>query len=72
MKTTIRKLIILFVILVISFGSGYTQTKEELQKRKQKTEEELKLTNQLLQETEKSKSIGLNRLLIIKKRISLR
>jgi len=57
---------------MIGIGNGFSQTKEELQKRKQKTKEEIKLTNQLLEQTEKSRSIGLNRLLIIKKRISLR
>ena len=72
MKNTIRKLIFLTIILMIGIGNGFSQTKEELQKRKQKKKQELKLTNQLLEQTEKTRSIGLNRLLIIKKRISLR
>lgn len=41
-------------------------------RKSKKTEEDLRLTNQLLQQTEKTKSAGLNKLLIIKKRISLR
>jgi septal ring factor EnvC (AmiA/AmiB activator) len=58
--------------MLFCFVSASAQTKEELQKQKQKTEEDLKLTNQLLQQTEKTKSAGLNKLLVIKKRISLR
>ncbi len=64
---------ILFVLFFISVNSGlYAQTKEELRQRKLKTQNDLKLTNQLLEKTEKSKTAGLNKLLIIKKRISLR
>ncbi|MCB2197343.1 MAG: peptidoglycan DD-metalloendopeptidase family protein [Bacteroidetes bacterium] len=58
--------------MLFSFVIATAQTKDELQKKKQKTEEDLRLTNQLLQQTEKTKSAGLNKLLIIKKRISLR
>lgn len=61
----------MFITLLFSVPL-HSQTKEELQKRKQRTEEELKITNQLLEQTEKTKSVGLNKLLIIKKRISLR
>jgi len=71
MKSTKKvTLILLFVSLFFSIASS--QTKQELQKRKQNTEKELRLTNQLLEQTEKSRSAGLNKLLIIKKRISLR
>ena len=58
-------------IILLSIKSN-AQTKEELQKRKQKTEENIKLTNKLLEKTEKSKSASLNKLLILNKRISLR
>lgn len=71
MRNSSTKILILFVLL-FGFVSASAQTKEELQKKKQKTEEDLRLTNQLLQQTEKTKSAGLNKLLIIKKRISLR
>jgi len=72
MKNSTKKLTLLFLLITLCLGVVRSQTKEELQKRKQKTEEELQLTNQLLNQTEKSRSAGLNKLLIIKKRISLR
>lgn len=53
-------------------GPISSQTKGELEQRKKTTEESIKLTNLLLEQTEKTKSAGLNKLLIIKKRISLR
>ncbi|MGE0089854.1 MAG: murein hydrolase activator EnvC [Bacteroidales bacterium] len=43
-----------------------------MEKQKQKTESELKLSTQILSETERSKIEGINKILIIKKRISLR
>lgn len=67
-----NKLFISLVIIVLFASTVFSQTKQELEKKKQQTEEDLKLTNQLLQQTEKTKSAGLNKLLIIKKRISLR
>lgn len=72
MSHSSTKIFILFIIMLFGFVSASAQTKEDLQMKKQKTEEDLKLTNQLLQQTEKTKSAGLNKLLIIKKRISLR
>ncbi len=72
MNTQILRLLITSLILFFVINCGFSQTKEELQTEKKKTEEELKLTNQLLEQTEKSRTIGLNRLLIIQKRISLR
>lgn len=63
-----------FLILIFLLFSFFTfgQTRQELEERKQKTENEIKLTNELLDQTQQSKSAGLNKLLIIKKRISLR
>ena len=72
MKNKSGKIIFLIPLLLILSGSVYSQTKKELEQRKQKTEENIKLTNRLLEQTEKTKSAGLNKLLIIKKRISLR
>ncbi len=72
MRTQFLKSVIVSLILLLSINAAFTQTKEDLQKEKKKTEEELKLTNELLEQTEKSKTVGLNRLLIIQKRISLR
>ena len=58
-------------IILLSIKT-HAQTKEELQKRKEETEKNIKLTNKLLEKTEKSKSASLNKLLILNKRISLR
>ncbi|MBU8891170.1 MAG: peptidoglycan DD-metalloendopeptidase family protein [Bacteroidales bacterium] len=64
--------IIVVLLLILVSSQINAQTKEELQQRKNRTEEDLRLTNQLLEKTEKSKTAGINKLLIIKKRISLR
>ena len=70
----LSKFLFLLITLILFSISGrlYSQTKKELEQKKVKTEEDIKLTNQLLKQTEKTKSAGLNKLLIIKKRISLR
>jgi septal ring factor EnvC (AmiA/AmiB activator) len=60
------------ICLFMSKKEIFAQTKDELQKKKVQTEETIKLTNELLEKTERSKSSGLNKLLIISKRISLR
>ena len=49
-----------------------SQTRDELRKRKEQTEQKIKLSNELLEKTERSKSLGFNKLLIISKRINLR
>jgi len=70
----IKRKVFYGILVLALFGVkvSFSQTKEQLQKEKQKTEEEIQLTNKLLEQTEKSKSVGLNKILIIKKRISLR
>ena len=65
------------IATVIIFLSGYVnityaQTKEELEKRKVKTQEEIAYTNRLLEETQQKKQSSLNRVRIINKRIQLR
>ncbi len=65
------------ITTVIIFLSGYVnityaQTKEELEKRKVKTQEEIAYTNRLLEETQQKKQSSLNRVRIINKRIQLR
>ncbi len=72
MKNKSGKIIFFIPVLLLLSGAIYSQTKVELEQRRKKTEESIKLTNQLLEQTEKTKSAGLNKLLIIKKRISLR
>ena len=72
MKYKSGKILFFIPVLLLLSGTIYSQTKVELEQRRKKTEESIKLTNQLLEQTEKTKSAGLNKLLIIKKRISLR
>lgn len=66
------KISFLIISSTLLFSNVYSQSKQELEQRKQNTIEEIARTNKLLEETEKSRSAGLNKLLIIKKRISLR
>jgi len=72
MKKFLLHISLSFVVLTLLSSLGYSQTKNELEQRKKRTQEEIKLTNQLLDQTEKNKSAGLNKLLIINKRIGLR
>ncbi|NOQ26009.1 MAG: peptidoglycan DD-metalloendopeptidase family protein [Bacteroidales bacterium] len=60
------------IIIILVSSNVFSQTTEELNQRQLKTQESINITNQLLKQTEKSKSVGLNKLLIIKKRIDLR
>lgn len=65
------------ITVVILFLSAYlnvvcAQTKEELEKRKGKTQEEIAYTNKLLEETRQKKQTSLNRVRILNKRIQLR
>jgi septal ring factor EnvC (AmiA/AmiB activator) len=62
---------LLFLIFALVY-STQSQNRHDLEKQKQKTESELKLSTQILSETERSKIEGINKILIIKKRISLR
>jgi len=65
------------LLAVLIFLAGYpnivsAQTKEELEKRKGKTQEEIEYTSKLLEETQQKKKSSLNRVRIINKRIQLR
>lgn len=65
------------IAVVIIFLSGYlnitcAQTKEELEQRKGKTQEEIEYTSKLLEETQQKKQNSLNRVSILNKRIQLR
>ena len=72
MKLNKSSFLLIALILFSISGRLYSQTRKDLEQKKVKTDEDIKLTNQLLEQTEKTKSAGLNKLLIIKKRISLR
>jgi len=69
-----RSCIITVVILFLTVYIQYThaQTKEELEKQKGKTKEEIDYTNRLLEETRQKKQTSLNRVKILNKRIQLR
>ncbi len=65
------------IATVIIILSGYlnvtcAQTKDELEKRKGKTQEEIAYTNRLLEETQQKKQTSLNRVRILNRRIQLR
>lgn len=72
MKINSKILIFLISLYSLTVNLGFSQSKEELENKKIKTEENLKISNLLLEQTEKTKTAGLNKLLIIKKRIDLR
>ncbi len=72
MKKILFYISVIGLLLLALNTSVFSQTKNELEQRKKRTQEDIKLTNQLLEQTEKTKTAGLNKLLIIKKRISLR
>ena len=61
------------LLFALFFGfSGHSQTKKELEEKKQKLQKEIKYTNQLLQETEKTKKLTLNQLRQLNSKISSR
>lgn len=66
-------LIAAVIILLTGYlNITYGQTKDELEKRKGKTQEEIAYTNRLLEETQQKKQTSLNRVKILNKRIQLR
>jgi len=65
------KYILFFILLFFSF-CGYTQTREELEKKHKKTQEEIKYTNNLLKQTRRDKKISMNQLVILNKKINVR
>jgi len=65
------------MVAVILFLTGFLniingQSKEELERRKGRTQEEIAYTNRLLEETQQKKQTSLNRVRILNKRIQLR
>jgi murein DD-endopeptidase MepM/ murein hydrolase activator NlpD len=73
-RSNIRIGLIATVIIILSGYLNITcaQTKDELEKRKGKTQEEIAYTNRLLEETQKKKQTSLNRVRILNRRIQLR
>ena len=73
-RSNIRIGLIAFVIIIISgyLNNTCAQTKDELEKKKGKTQEEIAYTNRLLEETQQKKQTSLNRVRILNRRIQLR
>jgi septal ring factor EnvC (AmiA/AmiB activator) len=61
----------LFVFLLF-MGQVKAQSKKELEKKKSQLQSEIKVTNQLLNETKKNKRISLNQLVTLNKKIGIR
>ena len=64
--------IVLFIVLIISFISAGAQDRKELESRKNKTIEEINLTNELLEQTEENKKSNITQIRIVSQRITLR
>ncbi len=68
----VRQFIFLCSFMLFVSVATQAQNREDLEKQKQETEKEIALTNKLLEETAANRQSSYNRLLILKKRISLR
>jgi septal ring factor EnvC (AmiA/AmiB activator) len=68
-NTFIIRLLLSLFILFFSLSAIAQKTKEELLKDKQRIENDIKYTNQLLQKTQKEQSANLNQLQLISKQI---
>lgn len=60
-----------FYFLILSFFSS-AQTKKELEKKKNQLHKDIEFTNKLLQETKRSKSVSLNQLVTLNKKMNTR
>lgn len=67
-----KKLAILFFLILSTLLAAYPQTKKELEDQRKKTLEEISYVDNLLKETEKEKKASLNELKIIGKKLDLR
>lgn len=68
----LNKYILLLILSMFISTFSFSQTKEELEKEKDKIENELRYTNSLLEETMSGKKTSLNQLHIINKKINTR
>ncbi len=69
-----QKILKYWGLIVLLFVSSlvFSQSKEELERKKQQTQKEINYTNKLLKETKNNRASSYNRLLLIKKKIQLR
>ncbi len=63
---------LLILLLAILSGNIAAQTRENLEKERQRIQQEINLTNQLLEETKKSAETNINQLVILNNQISQR
>src|SRR6056297_2570604 len=64
--------IIIALLGYLTLPASFSQSKEELQKRIEKNQKEIELTNQIITNTKQNKKSSINHLYVLKKRISLR
>jgi septal ring factor EnvC (AmiA/AmiB activator) len=63
----------LFILFVVVTGSVFSQkTRTQLEQEKEKLEDEIEYTNQLLEQTQQSKQASLNEVVILNKKINKR
>lgn len=63
---------VVLVFCVVIFSNGFSQTKQNLENKKKKLNEEINQINSLLNETKAGKKTSLNQLVAINKKISIR
>lgn len=63
---------IILILLILVGGASKSQSLDELRKKKEKTNEQIKYTNRLLEEAKKSEKKTLNKYNILNKQIELR
>lgn len=66
-----------YIYLVIGFVwlislSGFSQSKKDLEQKKKELQKEIKLTNQMIEETKKNKQLSLIQLVTLNKKINIR
>lgn len=66
------RILIYLVLDILFIQYNFSQTKEELEKEKQKNIEEIEYTNELLRKTQSTRQENIGQIRIINKRISLR
>ena len=66
------KLLIKTLLILLSFGSLAAQDRTKLQQRKKQLLEEIKLSNELLEDTQKKKNVSYHQLKTLKQKIEIR
>ncbi len=68
----ILKKILIISVLILCVNAVFSQTKKDLEKKKNKTQDEINYTNKLLQQTKDNQKTSYNDLLLINKNIEAR